>query len=104
MQIEQRFVPSGVPPDVSQFDPVPPVQALRDMAPDRLQALGAAGLAVFVIQDASLTRQGDTINGNFAVELDIYNTPTTRAGLCAGKRVIGPIPVISMICRGGCTT
>ena len=43
MQIEQRFVPSGAPPDVSQFDPMPPVQALRNMAADRLQALGAAG-------------------------------------------------------------
>jgi hypothetical protein len=80
LQIEQRFVPSGVPPDVSQLDPAPPVQALRDMAQDRLQALGAADLAVFVIQDASLTRRDDTINGNFAVQLDIYNTPTTRAG------------------------
>ena len=79
LQIEQRFVPSGVPPDVSQFDPVPPVQALRDMAQDRLQALGAADLAVFVIQDASLVRRDDTINGNFSVQLDIYNTPTTRA-------------------------
>ena len=80
LQIEQRFIPSGAPPDVSQFDPAPPVQALRNMAQDRLQALGAADLAVFVIQDASLTRRGDTINGNFAVQLDIYNTPTTRAG------------------------
>ncbi len=77
MQIEQRFVPSGAPPDVSQYDPVPPVLALRTMAQDRLQALGSADLAIFVIQDASLTRQGDTISGNFAVQLDIYNTPTT---------------------------
>ena len=79
IQIEQRFVPSGVSPDVSQFDPVPPVLALRTMAEDRLQALGSADLAMFVIQNASLVRQGDTITGNFAVQLDIYNTPTNRA-------------------------
>jgi hypothetical protein len=79
IQIEQRYVPSGVAPDVSQFDPVPPVQALRAMAEDRLQGLGSADLAVFLIKDASLTRQKDTISGNFAVELDIYNTPTNRA-------------------------
>jgi hypothetical protein len=80
IQVEQRYVPSGVPPDVSQYDPVPPVRALRTMAEDRLQALGSADLAVFVIQDASLTRRGDTVSGNFSVQLEIYNTPTNRAG------------------------
>jgi hypothetical protein len=79
LQIEQRFVPSGAPPDVSQYDPVPPVLALRTMAQDRLQTVGNADLAIFVIQDASLTRRGDTITGNFAVQLDVYNTPTNRA-------------------------
>jgi hypothetical protein len=79
LQIEQRFVPSGVPPDVSQYDPVPPVRALRTMAEERLQALGSADLAVFVIQDASLTRRGDTLSGNFSVQLDVYNTPSNRA-------------------------
>jgi hypothetical protein len=79
LQIQQRFVPSGAPPDVSQYDPAPPLQALRAMAEDRIQTLGNADLAVFVIEDASMTRQKDTIIGNFAVELDIYNTPTTRA-------------------------
>ncbi len=47
IQIEQRFVPSGVPPDVSQYDPVPPVTALRTMAGDRLQALGHCGFGGF---------------------------------------------------------
>jgi len=79
LQIEQRFIPSGAPPDVSQHDPAPPVIALRTMAQDRLQAVGNADLAIFVIQDASLTRRGDTIAGNFAVQLDVYNTPTNRA-------------------------
>lgn len=79
LQIEQRFVPSGAPPDVSQYDPVPPVVALRTMAQDRLQAAGSADLAIFLIQDASLTRQGDTLSGNFSVQLDVYNTPTHRA-------------------------
>ena len=80
IQVEQRFVPSGAAPDVSQYDPVPPLQALRAMAEDRLQALGSADQAVFIIQDASLTRHGDTISGHFAVELDIVNAPARRAG------------------------
>jgi hypothetical protein len=85
IRIEQRFVPSGRPPDVSQYAAVPPVQALHTMADDRLQALGSADLAVFVIQDASLTRRSDTLSGSFAVELDIYNTPTTRAAYAQAK-------------------
>jgi hypothetical protein len=80
IQIEQRFQPAGTPPDVSQYDPIPPVTALRTMAQDRLQALGSADLAIFVIQDASLTRRGDTLSGNFSVQLEIYNTPTNRVG------------------------
>jgi hypothetical protein len=78
IQIEQRFVPSGVPPDVTQDDPMPPARALRAMAEDRLQSLGSADRAVFIIQDASLVRRRDTLSGNLSVELDIYNTPTTR--------------------------
>jgi hypothetical protein len=88
IRIEQRFVASGVPPDVSQFDPMPPVQALRNMAEDRLQAAGSSGQATFVIQDASLVRQGDTIVGNFAVELNVYTSANTRAGF-AEARVSG---------------
>lgn len=80
VQIEQRFVPAGVPPDVSQLDPEPPVVALRAMAADRLQALGATGRAVFVILDASLVRLKDTINASWAVELNIYTAPNVRVG------------------------
>ena len=85
LQIEQRFVPSGAAPDVSQLAPVPPVRALRTMAEDRLQALGSAGVAVFVIQDASLTRRRDTLSGSLAVELGIFSAPTTRAAYAQAR-------------------
>ena len=85
IQIEQRYVPSSAPPDVSQLDPMPPVQALRNMAADRLQAFGSAGQAVFVIQEASLIRQRDSILGSFAVELDVYASPDTRAGFAQAR-------------------
>jgi hypothetical protein len=85
LQIEQRYVPSGVPPDVSQSDPMPPVQALRNMAADRLQAFGGSGRAVFIIQEASLTRQRDTILGGFAVELDLYTSANVRAGFAEAR-------------------
>ncbi len=85
IQIEQRYVPSTAPPDVSQLDPMPPVQALHNMATDRLQALGSAGHAVFVIQEASLIRQRDSILGSFAVELDVYTSDNTRAGFASAR-------------------
>ena len=79
IRIEQRYMPSGAPPDVSQLDPVPPVDALRSMATDRLQALGATGTAVFSILNAALIRKDDTLSGTFEVELDVYSAPDTRA-------------------------
>ncbi len=88
VRIEQRFIPSGAPPDVSQFDPAPPLQALRSMAEDRLQALGSSGKATYSIQDASLTRNGDTIQGTFAVRLDLYAGGNTQSGF-AEARVSG---------------
>jgi hypothetical protein len=85
IQIEQRYVPSGVSPDVSQIDPMPPVQALRNMAAERLQAFGSSGRAVFVIQDASLIRQRNMLLGSFAVELDVYTSADTRAGFAEAR-------------------
>jgi hypothetical protein len=79
IQIEQRFVPSSASPDASMDAPVPPLQALRAMAEDRLQAVGTSGQAVFVIQDASLVRHGDTISIHLSVELDIDTAPNTHA-------------------------
>ena len=80
VKIEPRFIPSGASPDVSQYDPVPPVRALRNMAEDRLQAFGSSGQAVFIIQDASLIRQRDTITGTMAVRLEIAASGNSRAG------------------------
>ena len=67
-------------PDVSQLDPMPPVQALRNMATDRLQALGRQVRPYSLLSKASLIRTNNTITGNFAVELDIYTSPQVRAG------------------------
>jgi len=56
IDVQQRFIPSGIDPDVSGRDPAPPVDALKAMGNDRLQAFGTANKAVFAILDASLTR------------------------------------------------
>jgi hypothetical protein len=83
--IEQRFVPAGAPPDVSNRDPAPPVEALKAMAHDRLQAFGTANKAVFAILDASLTRSGDVVIGSMAVSLVIFDDNGTQLGFAEAQ-------------------
>ncbi|HET8996640.1 MAG TPA: hypothetical protein VFN42_08225, partial [Acetobacteraceae bacterium] len=86
IEIEQHFFPSGMTPDVTQVDPVPPIDALRAMANDRLKAFGSTGRAVFIIQNASLTKQDDTITGNMDVVLNVYPSDTgPRAGFAEAR-------------------
>jgi hypothetical protein len=94
IEIEQRFVPSGVAPDVSGQDPVPPITALRAMANDRLQAFGTSNRAVFAILDASMIRNNDVVRGAFAVSLTIYGDGGDQRGFAEARvesRHSGPI-------------
>jgi hypothetical protein len=85
IEVEQRFVPSGMAPDVSDQDPVPPVEALKAMGNDRLQAFGTANKAIFAIEDASLTRVGGVINGSMAVMLTILDDAGTQLGYAVAR-------------------
>lgn len=85
IEIEQRFYPSGVSPDISQKAPISPIEALRAMGQDRLQAFGSAGRAVYSIQDASLTKQGDIISGSMAVVLNVFTSDGQRAGFAEAR-------------------
>ncbi len=85
IQIEQRFVPSGVAPDVSGQDPAPPIAALRAMANDRLQAFGTANRAVFAILDASLSQENNGVRGRFAVSLTIYGDDGNQRGFAEAR-------------------
>ncbi len=83
--MQQQFVPSGARPDVTAQDPVPPIAALKAMAQDRLKAFGSTGRAVFVIQDASLTQQGDNIDATLKVSLTIYGPDNQNAGFAEAR-------------------
>jgi hypothetical protein len=83
--IEQRFIPAGVPPDVSYRDPVAPIDALKAMAHDRLQAFGTSNKAVFAILDASLTRDRDVLTGSFAVSLTIQDEGGASLGFAEAR-------------------
>ncbi len=85
IDIAQRFIPAGVAPDVSNQDPVPPIEALKAMANDRLQAFGTDNKAVFSIQDASLTRDNDVVLGSFAVSLTILDNSGAQFGFAEAR-------------------
>jgi hypothetical protein len=78
--IEQRFIPAGVPPDVSNRDPASPIEALKAMANDRLQAFGTANKAVFSILDASIARDDDVVTGSLTVSLAIVDDSGAQLG------------------------
>ena len=85
IDIEQRFFPSGMDPDVSKKAPVPPIEALKAMANDRLQAFGTANKAVFAILDGSLTRENDVVTGSFAVSLTILDDNGGQLGFAEAR-------------------
>ena len=84
--------PSGAGDDMTVLDPVRPADAMVQMAHDRLQALGTSGRAVLTIEDATISRTDDVLDGSFAVELDIYTSTDARAAF-AEARVSGRRPV-----------
>ena len=85
IEVAQRFIPAGVAPDVSLQDPVPPIDALKAMASDRLQAFGTANKAVFTIRDASMTRQGDGVAATMAVSLTILDDTGGQLGVAEAQ-------------------
>lgn len=93
VEVDQRFVPAPSEAGGSPLDPIQPVAAMRQMAQDRLRALGTTGRAVLAINDASLLRRGRAYEGSFAVELDIYTSANERAAFAearvSGRRTIG---------------
>lgn len=85
IDVETQFIPAGVAPDVSMKDPVQPVDALRTMANDRLQAFGTANRAVFAIQDASLTQANDVIRGVMSVSVSIMDNGGAQLGYATAR-------------------
>ncbi len=81
--IEEAAPPQPGPLDA--LDPAPPIEALFQMARDRLVAGGARGKAVFTIVQADLARDGPGLQGAFAVRLDIVTPEGARAGFAEAR-------------------
>jgi hypothetical protein len=84
LTIESHFVPAGSS-DLNAQAPAPLIPTLTQMARDRIQAVGGAGRAVFVIKDATLARTDDGIRGSIDVELDVYGGEGMRAGFAEAR-------------------
>ena len=81
IRIEDHAPPPTGPGDLAGESPVPPEQALRRMAQDRLVAAGSSGKAVFSIDQASITGEGGgPLDGTLAVHLDIIGRNGGHAG------------------------
>jgi hypothetical protein len=80
VDIDDSAAPNPDPRDVTRFAPIKPVDALRQMAQDRLIAQGATGRAVFVIDRASIIQNRDRYEGRMTAHLDISTSDGTRSG------------------------
>lgn len=80
ISIDDSWVPKGDGQQVANLAPTPPLDALRQMAQDRLVAAGSSGRAIFVIDDASIVHNGAGYHGALAVHLDVTTSDGTRSG------------------------
>ena len=84
---EDRSPPHN-PNGLDGLSPVRPLDALKEMANDRLVAVGTAGRAVFVIDEAGISRGNGGIDGLLAVHLDVFaGDADTRAGFAEARVV-----------------
>lgn len=85
IDIEPRFVASGVAPDISQESPADPVATLRRMGEDRLKPLGSTGRAIFSIADASLIKREDVVRGSMDATVEIIAEDGQPAGYAQAR-------------------
>ncbi len=92
VDIDSSWVPRGSDRHVEFLSPIPPLDALRHMAEDRLVAGGTASRALFTVVEASIIRQGDTYRAVLAVRLDIINDDGDRVrGIEARTTGVHPV-------------
>ncbi len=92
VQVDDSWTPaSDSGQHVEYLSPEQPLDALRDMAHTRLVTAGASGQARLVIEDASILRQDNRLDGSMAVRLDVSTGDGTRSGF-AEARVARSLP------------
>lgn len=85
VEIDDSWAPKSGTREVGNLAPTPPVEALRQMAHDRLAAGGPPGRAVFAIDDASIVEVRNDYVGRFVVHLDVMSSDGTRSGYAEAR-------------------
>ena len=88
IEIDDSWAPRGAGRRVESQAPIPPREALRRMAEDRLVAAGTSGRAVFVIEDASIIRGPRDYQASLAVRVDIADDAGNRLGQAPARVVL----------------
>ena len=87
-----EFAPPPEPGPLDALNPVPPAEALLQMARDRLAPGGSLGRAVFTVDQALISRLPNGLEGALAVHLDVLTSQATRAGFAearVSRRAVG---------------
>src|SRR3954452_1330998 len=108
IEVVQQYQPPQVAPNVDHLAPVPPSDAIRRWANDRLRAMGGSGTLRVVIKDASITEprlppttgvrgafttdQSERYDGHLAVDL-VVDVPARRFQGYTGATVARTISV-----------
>jgi hypothetical protein len=85
VDIDDSLAPSRDSRDLSRFAPITPVNALRQMAQDRLVAQGSSGRAVFVVDDANIIQVRDRYEGRITAHLDVATSDGARSGYAEAR-------------------
>ena len=78
IDVDDNWAPRGGARHVEYLSPVQPLDALRQMANDRLIAGGNGNHGLFTIEDASIIQSGGQYQANLAVRLDIVDDNGNR--------------------------
>ncbi|MBB3883506.1 hypothetical protein [Acetobacter oeni] len=82
VQVLDHAIAGSVPGDESGQAPIPPDQALVQVAQDRLVAAGQTGSAIFTVDHASILHQpGGTLTGQMDAHLDINSATGQQLGV-----------------------
>ncbi|MFT8720191.1 hypothetical protein [Acetobacter sp.] len=81
LQTADKVTPGAVPGDESGMAPIPPDQALLQMAQQRIVAAGNTGSALFTVDRASIVHEpGGTLAGRMDTHLDILSSTNQQLG------------------------
>jgi hypothetical protein len=82
IEIESAWAPATAPDSqhVEALAPIQPVDALRQMAQERLIPAGGSGHGLFVIDDASLVQHPGQYEGTLQVHLDVSTSDGAKSG------------------------